>query len=491
MADPRGFLTTPRETAHRRPVDVRIRDFHEVYESPDADLARRQAGRCMDCGVPFCHGGCPLGNLIPDWNEVVWRDDWRAASERLHATNNFPEFTGRMCPAPCEQACVLSINADPVSIKLVEQAIADRAFDEGWIVPQVSGTRSGHRIAVVGSGPGGLAAAQQLTRVGHDVTVFERSDRIGGLVRYGIPDFKMDKGLLDRRLDQMAAEGTTFRSGVDVGVDISVDELRSRYDAVILATGALAHRDVPVPGRRLDGVHFAMEYLELANRVQAGDLAEPPVSAAGKHVVIIGGGDTGADCYGTALRQGALSVTQLQIHPQPPSARTPDQPWPTIPMLFTIAAVHEEGGERVYAVNTEEFVDDGTGRVRGLLLSQGRRVDGQWQRVDGSHRELPCDLALLAIGFNGPERGPLLEGLRATYTARGAIRRSADYRAQLEDDEPEAAPVFVAGDAGRGASLIVWAIAEGRAAAASVDAWLRGRTALPRPLDATAAALRV
>jgi glutamate synthase (NADPH) small chain len=491
MADPRGFLTTPRETAHRRPVEVRIHDFHEVYERPDAALARRQAGRCMDCGVPFCHGGCPLGNLIPDWNDVVWRDDWRTASERLHATNNFPEFTGRMCPAPCEQACVLGINADPVSIKVVEQAIADRSFDEGWITPQVPETRSNYRVAVIGSGPGGLAAAQQLTRVGHDVTVFERSDRIGGLVRYGIPDFKMDKALLDRRLEQMSAEGTVFRPAVDVGVDLAVEELRSTYDAVVLAIGALAHRDVPVPGRQLDGVHFAMHYLELANRVQAGDLAETPVSAAGKHVVIIGGGDTGADCYGTALRQGAASVTQLQIHPQPPSARTADQPWPTIPLLFTIAAVHEEGGERVYAVNTEEFVDDGTGAVRALRLTEGRRVDGQWQRVDGSDRELRCDLALLAIGFSGPEPSPLLDGLRVTYTPRGAIRRDSDYRAQLEDDDASAAPVFVAGDAGRGASLIVWAIAEGRAAAASVDGWLRGRTALPKPLDATAAALRV
>jgi glutamate synthase (NADPH) small chain len=491
MADPRGFLTTPRETAHRRPVEVRIRDFHEVYEPPDADLARRQAGRCMDCGVPFCHGGCPLGNLIPDWNDVVWRDDWKTASERLHATNNFPEFTGRMCPAPCEQACVLGINADPVSIKVVEQAIADRAFSEGWMTPQLPQTRSDFRVAVVGSGPGGLAAAQQLTRVGHEVTVFERSDRIGGLVRYGIPDFKMDKALLDRRLEQMAAEGTVFRAGVDVGVDITVAELRSTYDAVILATGALAHRDVPVPGRHLDGIHYALHYLELANRVQAGDVTHTPVSAAGKHVVIIGGGDTGADCYGTALRQGAASVTQLQIHPQPPPQRTADQPWPTIPLLFTVAAVHEEGGERVYAVNTEQFVDDGTGSVRGLRLTEGRRVDGQWQRVDDSERELPCDLALLAIGFSGPERGPLLDGLKVRYTPRGAIRRDTDYRAQLDDDAEDVAPVFVAGDAGRGASLIVWAIAEGRAAAASVDAWLRGRTALPRPMDATAAALRL
>ncbi|HEY9349827.1 MAG TPA: glutamate synthase subunit beta [Acidothermales bacterium] len=491
MADPRGFLTTPRETASRRPVEVRIRDFGEVYEQPDTELVRRQAGRCMDCGVPFCHGGCPLGNLIPDWNDVVWRDDWRTASERLHATNNFPEFTGRMCPAPCEQACVLGINADPVSIKVVEQAIADRAFAEGWITPQLPETRSGLRIAVVGSGPGGLAAAQQLTRVGHDVTVFERSDRIGGLVRYGIPDFKMDKALLDRRLEQMAAEGTVFRTGVDVGVDISVEELRTTYDAIVLATGALAHRDVPVPGRDLDGVHYAMHYLELANRVQAGDLEETPVSAAGKHVVIIGGGDTGADCYGTALRQGATSVTQLQIHPQPPSQRTAEQPWPTIPLLFTVAAVHEEGGERVYAVNTEEFVDDGNGAVRALRLSEGRRVDGTWQHVEDSERELPCDLALLAIGFSGPERGSLLDGLGVTYTPRGAIRRDAHYRALLDGDDEDAAPVFVAGDAGRGASLIVWAIAEGRAAAASVDAWLRGRTALPRPLDATAAALRL
>jgi glutamate synthase (NADPH) small chain len=472
MADPKGFLTTPRETPVRRPVDVRILDWHEVYTDFAHDRLQKQAGRCMDCGIPFCHQGCPLGNLIPEWNDLVWRDDWREAIERLHATNNFPEFTGRLCPAPCETACVLGINSDAVTIKQVEVEIVDRAWEEGWITPQVPDRLSGKTIAVVGSGPAGLAAAQQLTRAGHTVAVFERADRIGGLLRYGIPEFKMEKRHLDLRLQQMREEGTKFRPGVNVGVDITAEQLRKRYDVVVLAGGATKPRDLPAPGRELDGIHFAMDYLPGSNRVQEGDLAEPPVTAHGKDVVIIGGGDTGADCLGTALRQGARSVTQLEILPTPPAARTDAMPWPTYPMIYRVSSAHEEGGERVFAVSTKEFRGDADGAVRALVLTE---VDEKFQPIEGTDREIPAQLVLLAMGFVGPEQGPLLTDLGVELDERGNVARDAGW----VTNQPG---VFACGDMGRGQSLIVWAIAEGRACAAAVDRWLMGDTQLPAPV---------
>src|SRR5471030_699369 len=392
MADPKGFLTTPREIAQTRPVDVRIMDWKEVYyQFPHASL-EKQAGRCMDCGIPFCHNGCPLGNLIPEWNDLVWRHDWREAAERLHATNNFPEVTGRLCPAPCEAACVLAIDPSQtggsVAIKQVEHEIADRAWDDGWVTPQVPGRQTGNTVAVVGSGPAGLAAAQQLTRAGHTVAVYERADRIGGLLRYGIPEFKMEKAVLDRRLAQMSAEGTRFRPGVEIGFDITGSDLRARYDAVVLAIGSTVARDLPVTGRHIGGIHQAMEYLPIANRVQQGDLAEPTITAAGKHVIIIGGGDTGADCLGTAHRQGAASITQLEILPQPPDHRPETQPWPTYPMTYRVSSAHEEGGERVYAVSTQEFVADPGGHVRALRLVEVESSGGRFLPIPGTEREL-------------------------------------------------------------------------------------------------------
>ena len=483
MADPTGFLKHPRELPTRRPVDVRILDWREVYEDFDRATLRRQASRCMDCGIPFCHNGCPLGNLIPEWNDLVHRDDWREASERLHATNNFPEFTGRLCPAPCEAACVLGINADPVTIKQVEVEIIDRAFAEGWVVPQPPAGRTGRRVAVVGSGPSGLAAAQQLSRAGHEVTLYERADRIGGLLRYGIPEFKMEKRHLERRLVQMRAEGTAFVTSCDVGVDLTGDDLRARHDAVVLAVGATVPRDLPVPGRELAGVHFAMEYLTPSNRVREGDLAESPISAAGRHVVIIGGGDTGADCLGTAHRQGAATVTQLEILPRPPQSRDETMPWPTYPMTYRVSSAHEEGGDRVYAVSTERFVGSAAGQVTGLVLNEVRLAGGRFEPVPGSSRELRCDLALLAMGFTGAQRTGLAEQLGVGFDARGNIARDAGWQTTVPG-------VYVAGDAGRGQSLIVWAIAEGRSAAASVDRYLSGDTALPAPLAPTAVALR-
>ena len=483
MADPRGFLKSGRELPQRRPVDVRISDWKEVYEEFATEHLETQAGRCMDCGIPFCHNGCPLGNLIPEWNDLVWRDDWRSASERLHATNNFPEFTGRLCPAPCETACVLGINSDPVTIKQVEVSIIDRAWDSGWVTPQPPERSTGKAVAVVGSGPAGLAAAQQLARAGHTVAVFERADRIGGLLRYGIPEFKMEKAHLDRRLRQMAQEGVKFRPGVEVGVDITVSDLRKRYDAVVLAIGATQWRDLPVPGRELAGVHQAMEYLPGANRVQEGDLEAAPIDAAGKHVVIIGGGDTGADCLGTALRQGAASVTQLEIMPTPPEARPNAQPWPTYPMIFRVSSAHEEGGERMFAVSTESFLGDG-GQVSALRLVDVEMVDGGFAPVEGSAREIPADLVFLAMGFTGPEREGLVADLGLEINDRGSILRGDDYSTALNG-------VFVAGDAGRGQSLIVWAIAEGRAAASSVDRYLIGDTNLPSPIPASARPLTV
>ncbi|MGH8891633.1 MAG: glutamate synthase subunit beta [Acidothermaceae bacterium] len=482
MADPRGFLSASRETPKRRPVDVRIMDWKEVYEPFPHDALETQAGRCMDCGIPFCHNGCPLGNLIPEWNDLVRRGDWQDASERLHATNNFPEFTGRLCPAPCEAACVLAIDpsqtSGAVTIKQIEWEIADRAWDENWLPPQVPGRLSGKTIAVVGSGPSGLAAAQQLTRAGHTVAVYERADRIGGLLRYGIPEFKMEKRVLDRRLDQMAAEGTKFRPGVEVGVDITARELKSRYDVVVLAIGSTVGRDLPVTGRHLGGIHQAMEYLPIANHVQQGDIDEPTITANGKHVVIIGGGDTGADCLGTAHRQGAASVTQLEILPQPPADRAAFTPWPTWPLMLRVSSAHEEGGERKFAVNTEEFLSDDAGNVRALRLVEVRMVDGRIEALPGTEIELPAELVLLAMGFTGPEK-LLAEQFELDLDTRGNIARDASYATNVPG-------VFVAGDAGRGQSLIVWAIAEGRAAASAVDRFLTGAERLPMPVAPTA-----
>jgi glutamate synthase (NADPH/NADH) small chain len=477
MADQTGFLKHGRALPQRRPVDVRIRDWKEVYEDFPKDHLHDQAARCMDCGIPFCHNGCPLGNLIPEWNDLVWKDDWAEASERLHATNNFPEFTGRLCPAPCEAACVLGINDDAVTIKQVEVEIGDRAWNDGLITPQPPAHRTGRRVAVVGSGPAGLAAAQQLTRAGHDVVVLERADRIGGLMRYGIPEFKMEKAVLDRRLDQMRAEGTEFRTGVDVGVDVSVQQLREEYDAVLLAGGATLGRDLPVEGRDLAGIHLAMEYLVPANRVQQGDLQAPPISAEGKDVVIIGGGDTGADCLGTAIRQGARSITQLEILPRPPQERPDATPWPTWPLIYRTSSAHEEGGERLFSVNTQRFVGE-DGHVTGLELVDVEMKDGRFEPVEGSERVLPAQLVTLAMGFTGPQRTGLLEALGVELDGRGNVVRDDAWATSVPG-------VFVAGDMGRGQSLIVWAIAEGRSAAAAVDRHLCGDTLLPSPVTPT------
>ena len=475
MADPTGFLKNDRHTPTRRPVDVRIRDWREVYEPFPAAAVHDQAARCMDCGIPFCHNGCPLGNLIPEWNDLVRTDDWQEAIERLHATNNFPEFTGRLCPAPCESACVLGINEDAVTIKQIEVEIVDRAFAEGWVAPQPAGERTGRRVAVVGSGPAGLAAAQQLTRAGHEVVVLERADRIGGLLRYGIPEFKMEKRVLERRLEQMRAEGTEFCTGVDVGVDVTVEQLREQYDAVVLAGGSTLGRDLPAPGRDLAGIHLAMEYLVPANRVQEGDLQRPPITAAGKHVVIIGGGDTGADCLGTAHRQGAASVTQLEILPRPPEHRSDATPWPTWPLQYRTSSAHEEGGERLFSVNTQQFTGDADGHVRGIELIDVAAVDGRFLPVEGTGRTLPADLVLLAMGFTGPQRTGLLQALGVDLDGRGNVARDSGWATNVPG-------VYVAGDMGRGQSLIVWAIAEGRAAAAAVDRALSGDTLLPAPI---------
>lgn len=484
MADPRGFLKSDRKLPKRRPVDVRIRDWKEVYEDFSNDEIREQASRCMDCGIPFCHNGCPLGNLIPEWNDLVWRDDWSDAIERLHATNNFPEFTGRLCPAPCETACVLGINQNPVTIKQVEVEIIDRAWSDGLVKPQPPERLSGKTVAVVGSGPAGLAAAQQLARAGHTVAVYERDDRIGGLLRYGIPEFKMEKVHLDRRLAQMEAEGVKFRPNMSVGTDVTGDDLRRRYDAVVLAVGATERRDLAAEGRELSGIHQAMDYLPLANRICEGDTDTTPIDANGKHVVVIGGGDTGADCLGTATRQGALSVTQLEIMPRPTDERPSSQPWPTYPMIWRVSSAHEENGERVFAVSTTRFVDNGEGGVAGLDLVEVEFKDGKFNEVPGSQRHLPADLVLFAMGFTGPERGPLVDQLGLELDARGNIARANNYATNVDG-------VFVAGDAGRGQSLIVWAIAEGRAAAAAVDEYLTGSTNLPSPIPPTARPLVV
>ena len=478
MGEVTGFLQWQRETPAYRPVPVRLKDWKEVYEDFPEDKLKVQAGRCMDCGIPFCNNGCPLGNLIPDWNDLVYRDHWRDAIDRLHATNNFPEFTGRLCPAPCESACVLGINQPPVAIKQVEVEIIDKAFDEGWVVPQVPSVKTGKRVVVIGSGPAGLAAAQQLTRAGHEVVVLERADRIGGLLRYGIPEFKMEKRHIDRRLEQMAAEGTEFRTNAVVGENVDINVLHASYDAIVLACGATKWRDLPVPGRELGNIHQAMEYLPYANRVQLGDIERSPIDVNGKHVVIIGGGDTGADCLGTAHRQGAASVTQLEIMPRPREERSDGNPWPQFAFTYKVTSAHDEGGERVYSVNTAEFLDDGKGRVRALSIHEVEMVDGRFQKVEGTDRELPADHVFLAMGFVGPEQGSWLDHLGVEYDDRGNVKRNDDYMTKVPG-------VFVAGDMGRGQSLIVWAIAEGRSAAAGADRYLMGETKLPVPIAPT------
>ena len=480
MADPRGFLKVrERSLPERRPVPVRIKDWKEVYEEQQLGDLREQASRCMDCGIPFCHSGCPLGNLIPEWNTLAWRGDWGDAIERLHATNNFPEFTGRLCPAPCEAACVLSISQPAVTIKQIELTTVEQAFEAGTITPELPVRLTGRTVAVVGSGPAGLAAAQQLTRAGHTVAVYERADKPGGLMRYGIPEFKMEKSILDRRIEQMMAEGTRFRCNTEIGFDISAEELRARYDAVVISVGATVPRDLPIDGRELNGIIQAMDFLPDANRVALGEQVSDQVTAEGKHVVVIGGGDTGADCIGTSHRQGALSVTSLEIMPQPGQERSARQPWPTYPMLFRVASAHEEGGERVYATSTKRAVDDGAGNVSALRLVEVRSGDSGFEEVEGSEREIPADLVLLAMGFLGPQGEGLVEQLGVELDARSNVVRDDDFMSSVPG-------VFVAGDAGRGQSLIVWAIAEGRAAARGVDAYLSGGMSdLPAPIAPT------
>lgn len=488
MADPRGFMKTPREVAARRPVSERVHDWREVYPvSPGhavLPIIREQAGRCMDCGIPFCHSGCPLGNLIPEWNDLIWRDDWVDALDRLHATNNFPEFTGRLCPAPCETACVVGINRDPVTIKNVEVAIIDKAWEDRRVSPQVPEWHTGKTVAVIGSGPSGLAAAQQLTRSGHTVVVYERADAIGGLLRYGIPEFKMEKSVLERRLKQMEFEGTVFKPGVNIGTDITGEQLLERFDAVVLAVGSTVGRELPVPGRDYPGIHQAMEYLPQANRVARGEDVADQIVATGKDVVIIGGGDTGADCLGTAIRQGARSITQLEILARLGDTRGATQPWPTYPMIFRVSSAHEEGGERVYAASTAAFEGDAEG-VSGLRVHDVEFRDGKFEPVPGTERIIDAQLVLLAMGFTGPERDGVVKQLGVSLDQRGNIARDGDF----ETDVPG---VYACGDAGRGQSLIVWAIAEGRSCAGAVDSFLRGgESLLPRPIKPTARPLVV
>ncbi len=470
-----GFLEIPREKIHKQPVEERLKHWREFEEKTPAEILSAQGARCMDCGIPFCHKGCPLGNIIPDWNDLVYRGRWKDAIARLHSTNNFPEFTGRICPAPCEEACVLNINNDPVTIKNIERNIIDRAWEEAWVAPQPPPQRTGHKVAVVGSGPAGLAAAQQLARAGHWVTLFERADRIGGLLRYGIPDFKMEKWLIDRRMEQMAAEGVTFRTGVNVGVDVTGETLRNQFDAVVLSCGATKPRDLPVPGRELRGIHFAMEFLPQQNKVNAGDAIARQIMATGKKVVILGGGDTGSDCLGTSNRQGALSVHQFELLPQPPQDR-PQLSWPNWPMILRTSSSHEEGVIRDWSINTKRFSGDANGNVtklHGIRLEwqqdNGRSV---MKEIPGSEFELDCDLVLLALGFLGPETDTIVSQLGCALTERGNVQAGFDYQTNVPG-------VFACGDARRGQSLVVWAIWEGREAARNVDAFLMGRTALP------------
>ncbi len=485
MADPRGFLKhRSRELPADRPVEVRILDWKEIQDQrvDNSALLKRQASRCMDCGIPFCHFSCPLGNLIPEWNDMTWREDLPEAIERLHATNNFPDFTGRLCPAPCESGCVLGINQEPVTIKLVEHSIIDNAWDEGLVTPQVPEYLTGRTVAVIGSGPAGLAAAQQLTRAGHTVAVYDKADAPGGLLRYGIPEFKLEKAVLDRRLDQMQAEGTRFYNGVDIGADgHNAKELLQRYDAVVLAMGTQVGRDLAAPGRELSGIHQAVEFLTCATRRVHGLPVENVIDAKDKDVIVIGGGDTGSDCIGTSVRQGARSITSLEIMPQPPIERPGSWPWPTFPKLYKVSTSMQEGGETLYSTSTVEFISDGSageGAISHLRLTDVEFVDGRIAPVEGSERLVPAQLVLLAMGFVGVPQGGIVEQLGLELDARSRIVRGEDFSTSVPG-------VFVAGDAGRGQSLIVWAIAEGRAAAASADEFLRGTTtALPRPVRA-------
>ena len=484
MADPKGFLTTDRAVPTRRPVDVRIKDWKEVYEEQAFPDLQKQAGRCMDCGIPFCHSGCPLGNLIPEWNDLIWQGDKSEAIDRLHATNNFPEFTGRLCPAPCETACVVAINTTAVTIKQIELRTIEEAFKDGSVVPLIADRLTGKTVAIVGSGPAGLAAAQQLTRAGHTVAVYDRADKIGGLLRYGIPEFKMEKAILDRRLDQMTKEGTRFRPGVNVGVELTGSQLRTKYDAIVLAVGATQWRDLNVPGRDLKGVYQAMEFLPWGNLQGLGEIENPEINVAGKNVVILGGGDTGADCLGTSIRQGAANVTQLEIMPRPTEERPADQPWPTYPMIYRVSSAHEELDNRMFAVSTEEFLGDGNGNLRAIKLVETKFENGKFEPVPGTEQELPADFVFLALGFTGPEKTALIEQLEVALDERGNIKRGLDYQSSQDG-------IFVAGDAGRGQSLIVWAIAEGRSAAAEVDKYLTGDTQLPAPILPTARPMMV
>jgi glutamate synthase (NADPH/NADH) small chain len=477
MGKPTGFLEYGRELPPRRPVEERLHDWHEVYKPfPELKLVE-QGARCMDCGVPFCHTGCPLGNIIPDWNDLVYRGQWREAIRRLHATNNFPEFTGRLCPAPCEEACVLGINEPPVTIKNIENSIIERAFAEGWVVPEPPAIRTGKKVAVVGSGPAGLAAAQQLNRAGHLVTVFERADRIGGLLRYGIPEFKMEKRVLDRRLGIMEAEGIVFRTSANIGGNVAADDLKREFDAVVVAAGSTVPRDLPVPGRELRGIHFAMDFLPLQNHRCEGDAVsdENFISAAGKHVVIIGGGDTGADCLGTVHRQGCRSVVQLELLPKPPAGRDDTMPWPYWPTILRKSSAHEEGGDRDWSVATKKFTGangcvDTLHAVRLESVNEGGRP--VTREVSGSEFTLDADLVLLAMGFLGPERKGMVDQLGLEVDQRGNIKADENYMTSVPG-------IFAAGDARRGQSLIVWAIWEGREAAVGVDKYLMGHSELP------------
>ena len=480
MGNVTGFIDIKRKKPRERPIHLRVLDWNEVYlPAADAEM-RDQGARCMDCGIPFCHQGCPLGNQIPDWNDLVYRQRWRAASDRLHATNNFPDFTGRLCPAPCEGSCVLGINDDPVTIKGIELAIVERAFEEGWIEARPPVSRTGRRVAIVGSGPAGLAAADQLNRAGHTVTVFERADRPGGLLRYGIPEFKLEKRVLDRRLSLLEREGVVFRTGVSIGDDVPGAALRRDFDAVVLCCGAEWPRDLDVPGRDLAGIHFAVDYLTQQNRRCEGDPAGDAelISARGKRVVIIGGGDTGADCLGTAHRQGAASVHQFELLPRPPESRTTDNPWPEWPRVFRTSAAHEEGGERLFSISTERFLGDEQGRVRALEAVEVQMVRDKsglrFERLPGTEFELPVDLVLLAMGFVGPRRGSVVSEMGVRLTERGTVWRDEHWMTS----EPG---VFTAGDMQRGQSLIVWAIADGRSAARAVDTYLMGESTLHAP----------
>ena len=470
-----GFLEFKREEIAKRPVEVRVKDYFEVYQPMPASTVQRQAARCMDCGVPFCHTGCPVNNIIPDWNDLVYRDRWEDAIRMLHSTNNFPEFTGRICPAPCEAACVLGINEPPVSIKMIERAIVERAWESGYVKPEPPAHRTGKKVAIIGSGPAGLAAAQQLNRAGHWVTVFEKNAKPGGLLRYGIPDFKLEKWVIDRRLGQMEAEGVKFHTNANVGAEITGEQLRAEFDAVLLAMGAERPRDLAIPGRELKGIHFAMEFLPQQNkRVSKEETGynEGEISATGKHVVIIGGGDTGADCFGTSARQGAKSITQLELFPKPPLERAESTPWPLWPLRLRTESSHEEGGERVWSVNTTDFSGDEQGNVRQLhALKVG--APPKFEAEAGSEFSLPADLVLLAMGFVGPKPGGIADQLGYELDARGNARADANYMTSMPG-------VFAAGDVRRGQSLVVWAISEGRNAAHGVDTFLMGTSNLPR-----------